>query len=85
LHERTEGIVGVGIACRRLQARMEAVVITTLLCDPARVDRGDEGDYGPLDALVQPAHILTFQRTLFKDGPYKTLHLADGELIRAMK
>lgn len=43
LHERTVGIVGVGNVGRRLQARLEALGITTLLCDPPRADRGDEG------------------------------------------
>lgn len=43
LHERTVGIVGVGNVGRRLQARLEALGITTLLCDPPRADRGDGG------------------------------------------
>ncbi|MDH4995438.1 NAD(P)-dependent oxidoreductase, partial [Escherichia coli] len=43
LHDRTVGIVGVGNVGRRLQARLEALGITTLLCDPPRADRGDEG------------------------------------------
>ncbi|MCL0154550.1 4-phosphoerythronate dehydrogenase, partial [Klebsiella pneumoniae] len=31
------------------------------------------------------ADILTFHTPLFKDGPYKTLHLADEKLIRSLK
>lgn len=85
LHERTVGIVGVGNVGRRLQARLEALGITTLLCDPPRADRGDEGDFRSLDELVQHADILTFHTPLFKDGPYKTLHLADEKLIRSLK
>ncbi|MDU7255211.1 MAG: DUF3410 domain-containing protein [Escherichia coli] len=85
LHDRTVGIVGVGNVGRRLQARLEALGITTLLCDPPRADRGDEGDFRSLDELVQHADILTFHTPLFKDGPYKTLHLADEKLIRSLK
>ncbi|HCO0729377.1 TPA: DUF3410 domain-containing protein, partial [Escherichia coli] len=48
-------------------------------------DRGDEGDFRSLDELVQRADILTFHTPLFKDGPYKTLHLADEKLIRSLK
>ena len=51
LRERTVGIVGVGNVGRRLQARLEALGIKTLLCDPPRADRGDEGDFRSLDEL----------------------------------
>ncbi|HGW3884395.1 TPA: 4-phosphoerythronate dehydrogenase PdxB [Escherichia coli] len=85
LHDRAVGIVGVGNVGRRLQARLEALGIKTLLCDPPRADRGDEGDFRSLDELVQHADILTFHTPLFKDGPYKTLHLADEKLIRSLK
>lgn len=85
LYDRTVGIVGVGNVGRRLQARLEALGIKTLLCDPPRADRGDEGDFRSLDELVQRADILTFHTPLFKDGPYKTLHLADEKLIRSLK
>ena len=51
LYDRTVGIVGVGNVGRRLQARLEALGIKTLLCDPPRADRGDEGDFRSLDEL----------------------------------
>ena len=76
---------GCNAIARRLQARLEALGIKTLLCDPPRADRGDEGDFRSLDELVQRADILTFHTPLFKDGPYKTLHLADEKLIRSLK
>ncbi|MGP0702900.1 NAD(P)-dependent oxidoreductase, partial [Escherichia coli] len=53
LHERTVGIVGVGNVGRSLQARLEALGITTLLCAPPRADRGDEGGFRSLDELIQ--------------------------------
>lgn len=82
LTDRTVGIVGVGNVGSRLQARLEALGIRTLLCDPPR---GDSGDFRPLDELVREADILTFHTPLFKDGPYKTLHLADEALIARLK
>ena len=85
LRDRTVGIVGVGNVGSRLQARLEALGVRTLLCDPPRADRGDEGDFRSLDELVQDADILTFHTPLFKDGPYKTLHLADEALIASLK
>lgn len=74
LRDRTVGIVGVGNVGGRLHKRLEALGIKTLLCDPPRADRGDEGDFRPLDELVQEADILTFHTPLYKEGQYKTLH-----------
>lgn len=85
LKDRTVGIVGVGNVGSRLQARLEAYGVRTLLCDPPRADRGDEGHFQPLDELVREADVLTFHTPLFKDGAYKSLHLADEALIRSLK
>ncbi|CBG89475.1 4-phosphoerythronate dehydrogenase PdxB [Citrobacter rodentium] len=85
LRDRTVGIVGVGNVGSRLQARLEAFGVRTLLCDPPRADRGDEGDFRALGELVREADILTFHTPLFKDGPYRTLHLADEALIARLK
>ncbi|WP_034916158.1 4-phosphoerythronate dehydrogenase PdxB [Erwinia sp. 9145] len=85
LRDRTVGIVGVGNVGGRLQARLEALGIRTLLCDPPRADRGDEGDFRPLAELVAEVDILTFHTPLFKQGEYKTLHLADEALLKALK
>ncbi|WP_258329076.1 4-phosphoerythronate dehydrogenase PdxB [Citrobacter farmeri] len=85
LRDRTVGIVGVGNVGGRLQARLEALGIRTLLCDPPRADRGDEGDFRSLDELVREADVLTFHTPLFKEGPYKTLHLADEALLSRLK
>ena len=85
LTDRTVGIVGVGNVGSRLQARLEALGIRTLLCDPPRADRGDAGDFLPLAELVAEADVLTFHTPLFREGPYQTLHLADEALLRALK
>ena len=85
LRDRTVGIIGVGNVGGRLQKRLEALGIRTLLCDPPRADRGDEGEFHALDALVAQCDVLTFHTPLFKEGPYKTLHMADEALLRALK
>jgi erythronate-4-phosphate dehydrogenase len=85
LRDRTVGIVGVGNVGGRLQKRLEAWGVKTLLCDPPRADRGDEGEFHSLDALVAEADILTFHTPLFKEGPYKSWHLADAALLMALK
>ncbi|EPK7358910.1 4-phosphoerythronate dehydrogenase PdxB [Kluyvera intermedia] len=85
LTDRTVGIVGVGNVGGRLQKRLEALGIKTLLCDPPRADNGDAGDFKSLNDLVEQADVLTFHTPLYKEGPYKSLHLADEALIRRLK
>ena len=85
LKDRTVGIVGVGNVGGRLQKRLEALGIRTLLCDPPRADKGEMGDFRSLDELVEQADVLTFHTPLFKDGPYQSFHLADEALIRRLK
>lgn len=85
LADRTVGIVGVGNVGGRLQKRLEALGIKTLLCDPPRADNGEEGDFRSLDELVAQADVLTFHTPLYKDGPYKSLHLANEALIASLK
>lgn len=85
LTDRTVGIVGVGNVGSRLQARLNAWGVKTLLCDPPRADRGDNETFHSLESLIQNADILTFHTPLYLEGPYKTLHLASGDLIRRLK
>lgn len=85
LRDRTVGIVGVGNVGGRLQKRLEAWGIRTLLCDPPRADRGDEGEFLSLDAVAAQADILTFHTPLFKEGPYRSWHLADAALLVGLK
>jgi len=85
LRDRTVGIVGVGNVGGRLQKRLEAWGVKTLLCDPPRADRGDQETFHTLDELVAQADILTFHTPLFKDGPYKSWHLADMALLMALQ
>lgn len=85
LTDRTVGIVGVGNVGGRLQKRLEALGIKTLLCDPPRADRGEPGDFCSLETLVAQADVLTFHTPLYQDGPYQTLHMADEALLQALK
>ena len=81
LRDKTVGIIGVGNVGSRLNARLEALGIRTLLCDPPRADRGDEGEFWPLEKLVAEADILTFHTPLNMSGPYATHHLVDADLL----
>ncbi|MRT01832.1 4-phosphoerythronate dehydrogenase PdxB [Ewingella americana] len=81
LRDKTVGIVGVGNVGSRLNARLRALGIRTLLCDPPRADRGDRETFSSLDQLVAEADILTFHTPLNMSGPYSTHHLVDADLL----
>ncbi len=85
LTDRTVGIVGVGNVGSRLLARLNALGVRTLLCDPPRADAGEAGDFQQLSALVEQADILTFHTPLFKQGRYQTQHLVNEALLMALK
>ncbi|MEH0835266.1 4-phosphoerythronate dehydrogenase PdxB [Pectobacterium cacticida] len=84
LRDKTVGIVGVGNVGRRLNTRLKAWGVKTLLCDPPRADRGDEEDFLPLETLVRDADILTLHTPLYLDGPYRTHHLVDAAVLEAL-
>ncbi|MGV3346040.1 4-phosphoerythronate dehydrogenase PdxB [Enterobacteriaceae bacterium LUAb1] len=85
LAERTVGIVGVGNVGGCLQRRLSALGVKTLLCDPPRADRGDKANFISLAELTEQADIVTFHTPLLKEGPYKSWHLADERLLKALK
>nr|WP_280516022.1 4-phosphoerythronate dehydrogenase PdxB [Photorhabdus heterorhabditis] len=84
LKDKVVGIVGVGNVGSRLAERLSVLGIQILLCDPPRADRGDVGEFWPLEKLVKEADILTFHTPLNKSGPYKTHHLVSTELLSAL-
>lgn len=85
LREKTVGIVGVGNVGSRLNARLKAWGVNTLLCDPPRADAVDNSEqFWPLEKLVSQADILTFHTPLNKSGRYSSYHLLNEELLAAM-
>lgn len=81
LRDKTVGIVGVGNVGGRLNARLQAWGVKTLLCDPPRAERGDDEDFLPLETLVRDADILTLHTPLYAEGPYRTKHLVDESVL----
>ncbi|MFI8416814.1 4-phosphoerythronate dehydrogenase PdxB [Serratia sp. NPDC078593] len=84
LRDKTVGIIGVGNVGSRLDARLTALGVRTLLCDPPRADRGDAGEFHSLEKLVAEADVLTFHTPLNKSGPYASWHMADAQLLAAL-
>jgi len=85
LCNKTVGIIGVGNVGSRLNARLTALGIRTLLCDPPRAQHDSSETFWPLEKLVAEADILTFHTPLNQSGPDKTYHLVDESLLAALK
>lgn len=85
LTDRTVGIVGVGNVGSRLNDRLTALGVRTLLCDPPRADSGEQGPFLPLDEVVARADVLTFHTPLLKEGPYATWHCVDEQMLSRLK
>ncbi|WP_457913541.1 DUF3410 domain-containing protein [Candidatus Gillettellia adelgis] len=84
LRDKTIGIVGVGNIGACLHARLKALGVNTLLCDPPRAARGDIGEFFPLEKLVTEADVLTLHTPLNQSGPYASWHLINADLIAAI-
>ncbi|PIJ51512.1 4-phosphoerythronate dehydrogenase [Erwinia sp. OLTSP20] len=85
LSERTVGIVGVGNVGARLQQRLQALGVRTLLCDPPRAEREKDRHFTDVDSLIAEADILTLHTPLYKDGPFRSWHLMDETRLQALK
>lgn len=81
LNERTVGVVGVGNVGRRLLARLTAMGVATLACDPPRA--AEEGAHGfhSLDALVEHCDVLCLHTPLTREGPHATYQLLNAQRI----
>ncbi|HSH57735.1 MAG TPA: 4-phosphoerythronate dehydrogenase PdxB [Halomonas sp.] len=99
LAERRVGVVGAGSVGGRLLARLSAMGVDSLACDPPRVEaesveaeragRGgaeDEASAGfvNLDTLIDECDVLCLHTPLVRQGPHATHHLLDAERIAAL-
>ncbi|WP_104202458.1 4-phosphoerythronate dehydrogenase PdxB [Billgrantia saliphila] len=81
LAERRIGIVGVGNVGGRLRARLAAMGLDCLACDPPRAEaEGGEG-YDDLDTLVEKCDVLCLHTPLVRQGPHATHHLLNAPRI----
>lgn len=85
LRDKTVGIIGVGNVGSRLNARLQALGIRTLLCDPPRARHEGSDAFCTIEQLVAEADILTFHTPLNQSGVDKTYHLVDAAMLVALK
>lgn len=81
---RTVGLVGVGNVGSRLLARLTALGIKTLACDPPRAEQEDDQGFDPLDTLIDRCDILCLHTPLVAEGPHATYQLLNAQRINEL-
>ncbi len=85
LEKRRVGIVGVGQVGGRLAARLTALGIEVLCCDPPRAEaEGGEG-FHDLETLIERCDVLCLHTPLVRGGPHATHHLLDARRLAALR
>ena len=82
--DKVVGILGVGEVGGRLATTLQALGVATLLCDPPRAERGEQGFVG-LDELIERSDVISCHVPLTKDGPHATYHLFDETRLAALR
>ncbi|MBC8592588.1 4-phosphoerythronate dehydrogenase PdxB [Oscillospiraceae bacterium N12] len=85
LDEMTLGIVGVGNVGSKIVKVAEAQGMRVLLNDLPREDKEGSTAFCSLEQLAQECDIITFHVPLYKEGKYKTYHLADEAFFQSLQ
>ncbi len=81
----TLGIVGVGHVGSIVDRWARAMGMRTILCDPPRAERGDEGEFVALDQLLGQADIVTLHTPLTRSGKHQTYNMIDQRELSLMR
>lgn len=85
LRQRCVGVVGVGNVGSRLRARLKALGVKVLACDPPRAAREGSAGFAPLSTLISQCDVLCLHTPLVTEGPYKTHHLLGAKQLKSLK
>ncbi len=85
LSELTLGIVGVGNVGSKVKEVAQSMGMHVLLNDLPRQDHEGSGEFCSLQTLADTCDLITFHVPLYKEGKYKTFHLADETFFRSLK
>lgn len=80
----TLGVVGVGHVGSRVAKMAEKLGMKVLLNDPPRADKGEPG-FVNLETIARECDVITFHTPLYKEGVYRTFHLANQDFFSALK
>lgn len=78
LSEATIGIIGVGNVGSKVVKVAQELGMRVLLNDLPREDKEGKQNFLSLQTLAKECNVLTFHVPLYKEGKYRTYHLADA-------
>lgn len=79
------GIIGAGNVGSKVAQVAHELGMQVLLNDLPRQDKEESSTFCPLKTLAEKCDILTFHVPLYKEGKYKTFHLADNRFFHSLK
>ena len=85
LDELAIGIIGVGNVGSKIAKVARDFGMRVLLNDLPREEKEGKGSFSSLDKIAKECDIITFHVPLYKEGKYKTFHLADENFFRSLK
>ena len=85
LSEMTIGIVGVGNVGIKVAKVARELGMRVLLNDLPREEKEGSTNFCSLQFLAEECDVITFHVPLYKEGKYKTFHLADEAFFRSLK
>ncbi|MEG1563889.1 MAG: 4-phosphoerythronate dehydrogenase PdxB [Bacteroides sp.] len=85
LKEMTIGIVGVGNVGSKIAIVARKLGMRVLLADLPRADKEGTAGFVSLHHLAETCDVISFHVPLYKEGRYKTAHLADEAFFRLLK
>lgn len=85
LNELTIGIVGVGNVGSKVAEVCRKLDMRVLLNDLPREEKEGSATFVPLETIAKECDIITFHVPLYKEGKYKTFHLAVETFFRSLK
>lgn len=85
LDELTIGIIGVGNVGSKVVKVVQDFGMRVLLNDLPREEKEGNESFTSLNKIAEECDIITFHVPLYKEGKYKTFHLADENFFRSLK
>lgn len=85
LSEMTIGIVGVGNVGSKVARISQELGMRVLLNDLPREANEGSTAFSSLQSLAEECDVISFHVPLYKEGEYKTFHLADEAFFRSLK
>ena len=85
LDELTIGIIGVGNVGSKVAKVAQDFGMRVLLNDLPREEKEGAERFSSLEKITEECDIITFHVPLYKEGKYKTFHLADDVFFQSLK